>query len=93
MSAGRVPVAILAAASMLTAFGVVYAKHASRKEFIELQGLQAQRNRMNVEWGRLLLEEGAWSSHGRIEKTARERLGMRLPRAEDVVIVRRRLSR
>lgn len=83
----------MALASIATAFGVVYAKHVSRKEFIGLQGLLTQRDKMNVEWGRLLLEEGAWSSHGRVEKLARERLGMRLPSAADVVIVRKRLSR
>ena len=93
MKAGTIPLVILATASVASALGVVYSKHVSRKAFIELQGLHAERDRMNVEWGRLLLEEGAWSAHGRVEKSARERLGMRLPRAEDVVIVRKRLSR
>jgi len=90
--AGTLPMMLLAAASVATAFGVVYSKHMSRKTFIELQGFQAERDRMNLEWGRLLLEEGAWSSHGRVERLVRERLGMRLPRAEDVVIVRKRLA-
>lgn len=80
--------AILAAAVMGSALGVVYAKHENRKLFVELRRLQAIRDDMNIEWGRLQLEEGTWTAHGRLEGIAGTRLEMRMPRAEDVVIVR-----
>ncbi|MDX1334145.1 MAG: cell division protein FtsL [Gammaproteobacteria bacterium] len=69
-----------------TAVGVVYARHESRKLFVELQKLERERDDLNIEWGRLQLEQGAWSSHGRIEGIAREKLEMRMPDASTMVI-------
>lgn len=70
-----------------SAVGVIYSKHKSRRLFIELQDLQQQRDQLNTEWGRLQLEQGAWATHGRIERIARERLEMRMPSQSDVVIL------
>jgi len=69
-----------------TAVGVVYARHESRKLFVGLQQLERERDDLNIEWGRLQLEQGAWSSHGRIERIAREKLEMRMPDASTMVI-------
>ena len=89
----RVRRVVLVVAIVATALGVVLSKHQSRKEFLELQRLQALRDQMDVDWGRLLLEEGAWSAHGRVESVARRQLGMRIPAAADVLIVRRKTGR
>ncbi|MDH3342125.1 MAG: cell division protein FtsL [Gammaproteobacteria bacterium] len=75
--------AVLASAILL-----VYSKHQSRKLFVELQGLKAQVDEFNTEWGQLQLEQSAWSGHGRIEQVARERLSMVMPDAEQVVFIR-----
>lgn len=80
--------AVLVAAVMVSALGVVHARHESRKLFVELRRLQAIRDDMNIEWGRLQLEEGTWTAHGRLEGIANARLEMRMPRPEDVVIIR-----
>jgi cell division protein FtsL len=88
MSATRLGLLVLVAAAMGSALGVVHAKHQSRKLFVELQALQFARDEMNVEWGRLQLEQGAWSTHGRVEEVAVSRLQMRMPQAEDIVLVR-----
>lgn len=87
---GRRPLvmAMLAAAVMASAFAVIYAKHLNRKLFVELQALQASRDKMNIEWGQLQLEQGTLATHSRIEEHARARLGMGLPTPEAVVIVR-----
>jgi cell division protein FtsL len=69
-----------------TAVGVVYARHESRKLFVGLQQLERERDDLNIEWGRLQLEQGAWSSHGRIERIAREKLEMRMPDDSTMVI-------
>ena len=71
-----------------SALGVVYAKHRSRTLFVELQSLHDARDRLNTEWGQLQLEQSTWATHGRIEALARERLGMRIPAPENVVIIR-----
>lgn len=73
---------------LLSALAVVYAKHHSRKLFIELQTLQKSRDEMAVEWGQLQLEQSTLVTHGRIEHTAHARLGMMLPPAEAMVIVK-----
>lgn len=88
MKKAHLGLAVLVMAVMTSALGVVYARHESRKLFVELRQLQAIRDDMNIEWGRLQLEEGTWTAHGRLEGTAGTRLEMRMPRPEDVVIVR-----
>jgi cell division protein FtsL len=80
--------AILALAVLASAVGVVYAKHESRQLFIELQTLQEVRDKLNVRWGRLQLEQSTWATHGRIEDVAREKLAMKIPAAAAVVIVK-----
>jgi cell division protein FtsL len=73
---------------MLTAMAVVTLRHQSRLLFVEYQSLQAARDSLNIEWGKLLLEEGAWSEHRRVETLARDRLRMATPVARRVVIVK-----
>jgi cell division protein FtsL len=79
---------LLLLAVVASAVSAAYAKHRSRKLFIELQVLQEQRDAMNVEWGQLQLEQSTYTTHGRIEGAARERLGMHNPTAQQVTIIR-----
>ena len=72
----------------LSAIMLVYSKHESRKLFTELQSLQREQDRMDVEWGRLQLEQSAWATHVRVEQLAQEKLGLRTPDAEKVVILK-----
>jgi cell division protein FtsL len=69
-----------------SAVGVVYARHEGRKQFVVLQQLSRERDELDIEWGRLQLEQGAWAAHGRIERIAHEKLNMRLPMTKDTVI-------
>ena len=72
---------------MITAMSLIYAQHQSRKKFVELQQLQKVRDDIEVEWGKLQLEQGAWTTHGRVEQIARNRLNMEIPTADSVVII------
>jgi cell division protein FtsL len=67
---------------------VVYTKHENRKLFMELQKLYKARDRLDDEWGRLLLEQSTLARQGRVERLARERLGMVIPGSTEVVIVK-----
>lgn len=78
----------LAVALVISAVAVVELRHESRRLYTELARLQAERDALNVEWGKLLLEEGAWSQHRRIEALARVRLGMDLPEAGRTTVIR-----
>jgi len=85
---GRVLLAILVVANVLTAIGVVFARHEHRQLFIALSGLEKARDELNIEFGRLQLEQATWAESNRIDQVARERLGMKFPEAGDIVVVR-----
>lgn len=78
---------VLAALTLASALAVVWARHEGRVLFVELQSLQAERDRLNVEWGRLQLEQSAWATKGRIERIAREDLSMQRPSDVEIVVV------
>lgn len=73
---------------LVSALGVVYAKHQNRRLYAELTALHKQRDAMEVEWGRLQLEQSTWATHGRIEKIARQRLRMRNVNYDKVLMVK-----
>ena len=80
--------AILTLAGVASAVGCIYSKHQSRKLFTELQALTKERDQLEVEWGRLQIEQGTWSTHARVERLAREQMGMRTPVAGEILLVR-----
>jgi len=64
---------------LVSAIGVITSQHEARKR---LQALEQERDRSNnleVEFGQLQLEMSSWAAHTRIEKIAREKLGMQPP--------------
>ncbi|MGD8828781.1 MAG: cell division protein FtsL [Gammaproteobacteria bacterium] len=88
MNALRFSVLVLAAAVVASALGVIYARHENRRYFIELQQARKARDALNVEWGRLQLEQSTWATQARIEQVARKQLHMIMPSRHEVVIVR-----
>ncbi|MBT3031449.1 MAG: cell division protein FtsL [Candidatus Thiodiazotropha sp. (ex Lucina pensylvanica)] len=86
---GHILFAILVTAVLASAIAVVYSKYLSRKHFVVLQELQAERERIGIEWGRLQLEESTLATHSEVEKRARDRLKMHLPQFDEVVVIRR----
>lgn len=83
-------IVILFVANIFTGVGIVYSKHSVRKTFIELQNMQNKFDELQVEWGRLQLEQSAWATHGRVEKLAREKLDMGLVHKERLVFLKTR---
>jgi len=79
---------LLLAAVMGVSIAVVQTRQESRELFAELQARQAERDALNVEWGKLLLEEATWSQHRRVEAVARSRLNMSTPDAAHIRVVR-----
>lgn len=74
-------------AVIISAVSVVYSKHESRTAFVKLQALLSEKDRMDVYWGKLQLEQGAWTAHGRIENDA-EKLGMITPDSTEIIVVK-----
>ncbi len=88
MSGKILIIMILLIITFVSAISVVYVKHYNRKLFVELQQLEKQRDEMEVEWGRLQLEQNTWATHARIERIARERLQMITPENKDVIYIK-----
>jgi cell division protein FtsL len=82
-------VLLLLAAVVMSAIGVVYSKYLSRRHFVVLQELQAERDQLGIEWGRLQLEESTLATHSEVEQRARDSLQMHLPAMNEVVVIRR----
>ncbi|MDH3376880.1 MAG: cell division protein FtsL [Gammaproteobacteria bacterium] len=81
----RSVVVVMALLLVVSATFVVHVRHKNRLAFLELQGLQKQRDRLNVEWGQLLLEQATWSVHHLVEKKARTELEMVNPDQTQIV--------
>lgn len=68
-----------------SALWAIRIKHENRSLTTDIERARVDRERMQMEWSQLQLEEAALSHHARIERAAREQLGMAEPR--DYVIV------
>jgi cell division protein FtsL len=86
---GGVALVILLLAVLASAIGVVWTRHESRVLFVDLTRLQNQRDELNVEYGRLELEQATWAEPRRIDEESRSKLGMVTPRPQDIQLVRR----
>jgi cell division protein FtsL len=67
--------------------GAIYAKYRARELFVELERLNSARDDLDAEWGRLQLEQSAWSNYGYVERVATERLHMAIPESREIEIM------
>ncbi len=70
---------ILVSAVLVSAISVVATQHAARAVFMEVEQLKKKRDLLNEEWGRLQIEQSAWSLDDRVERMVREDLDMLAP--------------
>jgi len=84
----RLLVAVLVVANVGSAIAVVFARHEHRPLFVALTKLEKSRDELNIEFGRLQLEQATWAESNRIDQVARLRLGMKFPETGDIVVVR-----
>jgi cell division protein FtsL len=66
---------------------LAYSKHLGRQASAQLRILEREADELTAEWARLQLEESARASHGRIERTVREQLHMRMPTEPEIWVV------
>lgn len=78
---------ILLFVAVICALATVSSSHRARKLFVELENDQKRMRDLEVEWSQLQLEQSTWASHARIEKIAREKLGMHPPGPGRIVSV------
>lgn len=77
----------MGAALVASGIGVVLAKHQARQLFAELEELNRESDRLQVDWGRLQLEQSAHATNSLIESIARERLDFVQPDPSKLVVV------
>ena len=78
---------ILLLAVIASAVMVVRTHHERRNLFVELDRSDTQRDRLQVEWGKLQIEQSTWAASDRIERIAAEKLDLRTSRADATVLV------
>ena len=69
------------------ALATVNVNHRARKLVTELESVQKRMRDLDVEWGQLQLEQSTLAAHVRIEKAAREKLGMKPPAPGQIISV------
>lgn len=79
----------LAMVCMLSAMALVYTKHESRKLFVELEQLTRERDKLNIEWGQLQIEQSTWATHARIEQVATDDLSLVRPQSTEIFVIER----
>lgn len=65
----------------------VYFQNETRKLFAATQSIEKQKLELDADWARLQIEKSTLVSNNRIEKVAREQLGMKLPEDEQVMVI------
>jgi len=85
---GALCLLILLVAVLASALGVVWTRHESRVLFVSLTALQNQRDELNIEYGKLELEQATYAEPRRIDDEARQKLGMVAPRPQDIRLLR-----
>lgn len=88
-SRGQLMAMIIIVMLVASAVAVAYSVHKSRAYMNAWQMAQAERDRLETEWGQLLLEQHAWGAYGRIGKIATEQLQMRNPPPAEIIMVRK----
>jgi cell division protein FtsL len=82
-----VGVLLLAVLVTGSAVWIVDTEHRSRQLFIKVEELNREQDRLQIDWGRLQIEQSTWATHPRIETLARERLKLTVPDDEQLVVV------
>ena len=78
---------ILVLIALACALSAVGANHRARKLYTELEATQKHMRDLDVEWGQLQLEQSTLAAHVRVEKAAREKLGMKPPAPGQIISV------
>lgn len=89
MSARLLVLAVLLTGAVASAIGVVSSRQQSRQLFAALSELERDRDELNIEYGRLQLEQATWTETNRLEQLARTQLGMVFPGPAETVVIRR----
>ena len=86
--ATSIKLVLLWLAVVCSAVAVAHYSHLCRHTYGQLTAMQREANQLQVDYGRYLLEQSAWGSLQRVESMAVDRLGMQMPQADEIVMVK-----
>ncbi|HIP81317.1 MAG TPA: cell division protein FtsL [Leucothrix mucor] len=75
-------------AIIFIAVKTVVQRHEARSLFVEMQTLEKERDVLAAQWSRLKLEQGTVLNQVSVERQARWDLGMKIPKASEVKMIR-----
>ena len=78
---------VLAALVVASGIWIVNVEHRSRQLFMAAEEQSRELDRLQIDWGRLQIEQSTWATHARIEALARQRLHLTVPDEEGLVVV------
>jgi cell division protein FtsL len=78
---------ILIMIMLACALSAVSSNHRARKLVTELESVQKRMRDLDVEWGQLQLEQSTLAAHVRVERAARDKLGMKPPAPGQIISV------
>jgi cell division protein FtsL len=87
VSRAQLSTVLLIIAVLTSALSIVYVTNTSRSLNAGLQQTLADRDRIHIQWGRLLLEKSTWMVQARVQQIAEDQLQMVLPNSKSVVII------
>lgn len=87
MPSGSLLMLVLFGLALCSAVAVAWSAHWNRQLLNQLYGELSVRDKVQAEWGRLILEQSTWTAHSRIEMLASEQLRMRVPEPGEVRMV------
>jgi cell division protein FtsL len=82
----RMLMLILVVVVLVQSLGVIYIKQSKRNLHAKLQTVYTSRDKLQEEWSQLLLEQGTWETAARVERVARDKLGMTIPDKVNLII-------
>jgi cell division protein FtsL len=71
----------------LTALSIVYVTNETRSLNASLQQSWIDHDRLQIQWGQLLLEKSTWLMQARVQAVAEHSLNMKVPDNKSVVII------
>lgn len=87
MPSGSLLMLVLFGLVLCSAVAVAWSAHWNRQLLNQMYGELSVRDKVQAEWGRLILEQSTWTAHSRIEQLASEQLRMRVPEPGEVRMV------
>lgn len=83
----QLPLLAMVIAVLISGLSVIYMTNTTRSLNATIQQTLAERERLHVQWGQLLLEKSTWIMQARIQNLAEGKLGMLIPDSKTVVVV------